>query len=88
MSKDGNKSLSEKIHITKNQILWALREEMAITLEDILARRTRCLFLDSIESEMLAEEVVIIMADEMKKNNTWINQELKTFKSLVKNYKI
>ena len=41
-----------------------------------------------IESWILAEEVVIIMADEMKKNSTWINQELKTFKSLVKNYKI
>ena len=61
---------------------------MAITLEDILARRTRCLFLDSFESEILAEEVVNIMADEMKKNSTWINQELKNFKSLVKNYKI
>ena len=61
---------------------------MAITLEDILARRMRCLFLDSFESEILAEEVVNIMADEMKKNSTWINQELKNFKSLVKNYKI
>ena len=61
---------------------------MAISLEDILARRTRCLFLDSSETEKIAEEVVMIMADEMKKNNTWINQELKTFKSLVKNYKI
>ena len=88
MSKDGNKSLSKKIHITKNQILWALREEMAITLEDILARRMRCLFLDSFESEILAEEVLNTMADEMKKNSTWINQELKNFKSLVKNYKI
>ena len=88
MSKDGNKSLSKKIHITKNQILWALREEMAITLEDVLARRMRCLFLDSFESETLAEEVVNIMADEMKKNSTWINQELKNFKSLIKNYKI
>ena len=88
LSKTGNHSLSKKLHITKNQILWALREEMAITLEDILARRTRCLFLDSSETEKIAEEVVMIMAYEMKKNNTWINQELKTFKSLVKNYKI
>lgn len=88
LSKTGNDSLSKKLHITKNQILWALREEMAISLEDILARRTRCLFLDSSETEKIAEEVVMIMADEMKKNNTWINQELKTFKSLVKNYKI
>ena len=88
LSKTGNDSLSKKLHITKNQILWALREEMAISLEDILARRTRCLFLDSSETEKIAEEVVMIMADEMKKNNIWINQELKTFKSLVKNYKI
>ena len=48
----------------------------------------RCLFLNSFESEILAEKVVNIMADEMKKNSTWINQELKNFKSLVKNYKI
>ena len=44
-----------------------LEREMAITLEDILARRTRCLFLDSSETEKIAEEVVMIMADEMKK---------------------
>ena len=36
-----NKSLSKKIYITKNQIIWSIRNEMAMTLEDILSRRTR-----------------------------------------------
>ena len=47
----GDASLSEKLHpdlpYVKAEIIWAVRNEMAQTVEDILARRTRALFLNA-----------------------------------------
>ena len=83
-----NISLSTKLFITKNQILWAIRNEMAITLEDILARRTRCLFLDVFETEKLIDKVLSIMADEMLKDDVWKQQQKLSFLSLSKKYKL
>jgi glycerol-3-phosphate dehydrogenase len=86
--KDGNKSLSDKLYITKNQIHWGVKEEMATNLEDILARRTRCLFLDAYETEKIAPKVAETMAKILNNNQNWINQELKDFKSIIKNYQL
>ena len=86
--KEGNKSLSDKMYITKNQIHWGIKEEMAISLEDILARRTRCLFLDAYETEKIAPKVAEIMANILNENQTWIDRELKKFKSIIKNYQL
>ena len=52
--KEDNKSLSSKFYISNNIIKWSIIHEMAITLEDVLARRTRCVFLDSNESKRIA----------------------------------
>ena len=83
-----NISLSKKLFITKNQILWAIRYEMAITLEDILARRTRCLFLDVFETEILIDKVLSIMANELLKDDIWKQQQKLSFLSLIKKYKL
>lgn len=46
-----DKSLSEKLHphlpYTKAEVIWAVRYEMAQTVEDVLARRLRALFLNA-----------------------------------------
>ena len=81
-------SLSEKIFISENQVIWAVREEMAMTLEDILARRTRCLFLDAYETEIIAPQVAKIMCKEMKKDALWIEEELKKFNLILKKYQL
>ena len=83
-----NNSLSKKIFITKNQIIWAIRNEMAIKLEDVLARRTRCLFLNVLETEKLVDKVLNIMADELKKDISWIKEQKLSFLSLAKKYKL
>ena len=85
---NGNKSLSNKLYITKNQIHWGIKEEMAHKLEDILARRTRCLFLDAYETEKIAPKVAEIMAEVLNKNQEWINEELEQFKLIIKNYQL
>jgi glycerol-3-phosphate dehydrogenase len=78
--------LSKKLHIYKSQVVWAVREEMARTVEDVLARRTRALFLDARESLRIAPEVAEIMAIELGQDNNWITKQLKEFEEVAKNY--
>jgi glycerol-3-phosphate dehydrogenase len=61
---------------------------MAMTLEDTLARRTRCLFLDAYETEIIAPQVAKIMCKEMKKDALWIEKELKKFNVILKKYQL
>ena len=84
----GNESLSDQLYITQNQIKWAVNEEMAMTLEDMLARRTRCLFLNAEETGRIAPHVVKIMAQEMDKDSYWINAQLDQFEQLITNYQL
>jgi glycerol-3-phosphate dehydrogenase len=82
----GNSSLSSLFHISKNQIVWAIEKEMALTLEDILARRTRVLFLNAKEAIRISAEVAEIMQKTLGYSETWKSQQLKEFKQIAKNY--
>jgi glycerol-3-phosphate dehydrogenase len=78
--------LTEKLHILKAQVAWAVRKEMARTVEDVLARRTRALFLDARESIRIAPEVARLMAKELKRGDEWITSQIKIFNTVAKNY--
>ena len=78
--------ISEKLNILKAQVAWAVRKEMARTVEDVLARRTRALFLDARESIRIAPEVAEIMAKELKQDKEWIYKQMHTFEQVAKNY--
>ena len=84
----GNKSISRKLFITENQIVWAVQEEMAVCLEDVLARRTRCLFLNTRETLKIAPTVAKIMANTLGKDEQWVADQIVQFESLSKNYQI
>lgn len=86
LDEGGNTSLSEEVHISKNQILWAVREEMAMSVEDVLARRTRTLFLNATEAKNLAPQVAEIMAAEMEKDQRWVENQINQFDQLVEKY--
>ena len=83
---NGNKSLSKKLYISPNQIIWSLKNEMAVKLEDILARRTRCLFLDAKETVRIAPKVLDIMKTFLNKDNDWEKKEFSNFMKISKNY--
>ncbi len=84
--------LKEKIHpqypYTKAEIKWMLQNEMAITVEDILARRIRLLFLDAKAAIESAPVVANFMAIELNKDEQWKNNQIKTFIELAKGYTI
>jgi glycerol-3-phosphate dehydrogenase len=83
---------SQKIHVNFNftvaQIIWAIREEMARSVEDVLARRTRLLFLDARSALEASPFVAKIMADELKKDKTWIEEQEAMFKEVAESYVI
>ena len=67
-------------------IQWAVTEEMALTLEDVLARRTRCLFLDAQETLEIAPKVAALMQEFLQKDEEWKTQELERFSQVAQNY--
>jgi glycerol-3-phosphate dehydrogenase len=78
--------LSEELAISKAQLIWAIREEMILTVEDFLARRTRALFLDARESINMVPEVAHIMAEEMGKDDQWAKHQVESYIQLAEGY--
>jgi len=76
--------LSERVQLIRAQVVWAVRGEMARTLEDCLARRIRALQLDARECLRIAPAVASIMAKELGKDKAWESKELESFTSLAK----
>jgi glycerol-3-phosphate dehydrogenase len=83
-------NLSEKLHpdfpYTMAEVVWAIKEEMAMTLEDVLARRLRLLFLDTRIAMEVAPPVARLMAIKMGKDAAWENQQVETFLQIAKGY--
>lgn len=71
---------------TTSQIEKAVKDEMAVTLEDVLARRTRALFLDAKAAVACAEDVAKIMARSLHKDAAWINSSVSSFSETAKQY--
>jgi glycerol-3-phosphate dehydrogenase len=80
--------LSKELQIFKKQVVHAVRYEMARTVEDFLARRTRALQLNALESVRLAPEIASIMAAELGTDKNWEKQQVTQFTELAKNYRI
>ena len=83
-------SLSEPIHkalpYIKAEIVWAVQNEMCMTVEDALARRTRALLLDAKAAIESANLVATLMAKEMNKDESWIKKEVEQFLETAKHY--
>jgi len=88
MEKDS--SLSEKIHplypYTKAEVVWAVKNEMAVSVEDVLARRIRLLFLDARAAIESAVIVAKIMAPLLNKNVDWEQEQVVLFQKLAEGY--
>ncbi len=70
------------------EVIWACRDEMAETLEDVLARRTRSLFLNAKATVEASEKVVDLMKDEKAKDESWKENQIQAIKNLSKKYLI
>ncbi|WP_456376239.1 glycerol-3-phosphate dehydrogenase/oxidase [Lutibacter sp.] len=78
--------ISEDLKIKKVQVVWAVRNEYARNVEDVLSRRTRALFLDAKESIRIAPEVAKIIAKELAYDIDWEKEQIKSFTKLANGY--
>jgi glycerol-3-phosphate dehydrogenase len=86
MNGSANQWISEKLKIHAMQVRWAVENEMARTVEDVLSRRTRALLLDARESVRICPEVAVIMARALGKDQAWIDKEVNSYTQLAQQY--
>jgi len=68
------------------EVVWAVRHEMARTVEDVLARRLRVLFLNARAAIEMAPIVAKWMAKELQRDTSWIQRQVELFTALAHNY--
>ncbi|KAF2517227.1 glycerol-3-phosphate dehydrogenase/oxidase [Flavobacterium foetidum] len=82
--------LKEKLHpayeFTMAEVIWAIRYEMARTIDDILARRVRLLFLDARAALAVSEKIAKVIAIELGHDENWIRKEIANFKEISKGF--
>jgi glycerol-3-phosphate dehydrogenase len=78
--------LNADLPCVKAEVIWAVRNEMARTVEDILARRTRALFLNARAALDMAPTVADLMAPELGWDNLTQAKQLSRFRDVASNY--
>jgi glycerol-3-phosphate dehydrogenase len=78
--------LSQALPYTGAEVIWSVRHEMARTVEDILARRTRALFLDARAAMDMAPVVARLLSNELKRDMIWEKEQIVSFMAIAKNY--
>lgn len=85
-------TFAERLHpdypYTAAEAVWAVRHEMAMTVEDVLSRRIRLLVLDARAALYAAPKVAELMAAELGKDQKWIRTELEDFSKIARKYMI
>lgn len=82
--------LAERIHpdfpYYKAEVLWHVRNELAQTVEDVLARRTRALVLNARSSILAAKPVAKLLAGELDRDALWIERQVEEYTQLARRY--
>ena len=78
--------LHDDFDFTAGEVVWAVRREMARTVDDVLARRVRALYLDAKASIVMAPKVASIMATELHRDAAWEQQQVQEYTEMAKAY--
>jgi glycerol-3-phosphate dehydrogenase len=79
---------SPQLPYTEAEVIWAVTHEMARTVEDVLARRLRLLFLDAEAAMAAAPRVARLMREIMHQTEAWEAKQLQQFVQLARQYTI
>ncbi|GLB50190.1 glycerol-3-phosphate dehydrogenase [Neptunitalea sp. Y10] len=89
---DSNPELGTQLHpqlpYLKAEVVWAVRYELARTVEDVLARRVRALFLNADAAIEMTPEVAEILKTELGQTEEWKQQQITDFIKIAKNYSL
>lgn len=84
--------LKEKLHpkyeYTLAEVHWAVENEMAVTVEDVLSRRIRLLIQDMEAAIEAAPKVAKYMAEQLGRDQAWIDKQIEKFDKLANKYRI
>lgn len=80
--------LSPLLPLTEAQVRYAARFEMARTVEDVLARRTRAILLDAKASLGAAGRVAQILSEELGHSPQIIAAQLETYRTICAGYSL
>jgi glycerol-3-phosphate dehydrogenase len=85
-----NPAWAERLHAElpyiSAEVIWAVRQEAARNVEDVLARRTRALFLDAHASQDAAPRVASLVAGELGYDEAWQADQVSRFRTLAAGY--
>jgi len=70
------------------QVIWAVRNEMARTVDDVLSRRTRTLFLNAQAATTIAPRVASLMARELEQSEAWKDTQLRDFAAIAAHHNL
>jgi glycerol-3-phosphate dehydrogenase len=86
----GEPALEKPLHpalpICGAEVVWSARAEMARAVEDVLARRTRALFLNARAAIDMAPETARLLARELNRDAAWQAQQVDAFRHLAGGY--
>ena len=68
------------------EVVWAARAEMARSVEDVLARRTRALFLNARAAIEMAADTARLLAGELGRDAGWQARQVEQFCALAQGY--
>jgi glycerol-3-phosphate dehydrogenase len=80
--------LHDALPYTGAEVVWAAREEMARSVEDVLARRTRALFLNAKAAEAMAPAAASLLAEELGWDQARRDREVAEFTTLARGYQL
>jgi glycerol-3-phosphate dehydrogenase len=78
--------LPPELPCTEAEIIWAVREEMARTVEDVLSRRTRALLLGAQASIECAPRMARLIAGELGRDEGWEQRAVVEYRKVARNY--
>lgn len=89
---EADPTLAERLHpalpYIGAEVVWAARHEMARTIEDVLARRVRALFLNTRAAMEAAPRVAAILGNELKQTDQWKSAQVQRFCETARTYLI
>jgi glycerol-3-phosphate dehydrogenase len=80
------RQLDPTLPIQAVQVVWGVRHEMARTVDDVLSRRTRALFLNAKAALTMAPAVAKLMATELGRDERWQNEQVAQFTAMAQGY--
>jgi glycerol-3-phosphate dehydrogenase len=81
-----DRPLHPRLPYLAGEAVWAARHEHARTVEDVLARRTRALFLDARASQEAAPDIAALMAETLGHDAGWQEDQVRRYRELAAGY--